>query len=107
MSGIIIWWWTQTKKAKNPRKNLLMRHYHSTLSPILGTMAAVFALSGWTNVWLSHYSNESLYQLSRAIHNGSWLNYVWLHCSYNVFGGLGLALVVITGILSSRRQKKS
>ncbi len=105
ISGIIIWRWTKKNISKKTNKTLLMRKFHSLLSPVFGAMGVIFAISGWTNVCLSHYSSESMYQLSRAVHNGSWLHYTWLHCSYNIIGGIGLMIVAITGLLSRRQDK--
>lgn len=105
ISGIIIWQWTKKNKSKKTNKTLLMRQYHALISPVFGTTGVIFSISGWTNVYLSHHSSESMYQFSRAVHNGSWLHYTWLHCCYGVVCGLGLAIVAITGLLSRKQRK--
>ncbi len=105
VSGLVIWRGTKRKKSKKPDKTPLMRKYHSLLSPLFGTMGVIFAISGWTNVCLSNHPSESVYQLSRTVHNGSWLHYPWLHCCYGVVCGLGLTVVAITGLLSPKRRK--
>ncbi|MEA5510407.1 hypothetical protein VB715_11585 [Crocosphaera sp. UHCC 0190] len=101
VTGIGIW--RSTREGKSPKPNQNVRKYHHIVSPVFGSVGFIFAITGWTNVLLRQ-APESVYQLSRAIHNGSWLNATWLHCFYDIVCGLGISFLTITGLLLAKRR---
>ena len=93
------------KREREIRQKNPSRYYHRIFSQLFGLIAVIFAISGWTNALLYNYAPNPVYELSRAIHNGSWLNIIWLHCSYGILSGLALSILTITGLLSAKRRK--
>lgn len=105
LTGIVFWQNTRKGNSNKLRQKMPSRYYHRIVSQLFGLIAVIFAISGWTNALLSNYAPNSVYQLSRAIHNGSWLNVIWLHCCYGIVSGLALTVLTITGLLSAKRRK--